>query len=133
MIARLIRNPWTSTLGVGVSLASLLLLAPGCGAQGPSASDAIVEVNEPTQGTTAGGAAAPAAPATTAANTPAAPAKEAAPADSAPAVKAEGWGTLKGRVVFVGDPPAPKVEIPQGKAPKDPAVCAVNSPILAEK
>src|SRR5947209_7837283 len=120
MIARLMRNPRTTTLGIGVSLASLLFLAPGCGSQGPSASDAIVEVNEPSQGSAPGGAAP--APAAVASNTPAAPAKDAAPADNAPAVKSEGWGTLKGRVVFVGDPPAPKVEIPEGKAPKDPTV-----------
>jgi hypothetical protein len=38
---------------------------------------------------------------------------------------AAGWGTLKGRVVFSGDPPPKKVLVPKGdSAVKDAAVCA---------
>jgi hypothetical protein len=48
-------------------------------------------------------------------------------------VKAEGWGTLKGRIVFGGDPPAPKVLAEKGKAPKDPDYCALNAPIVSER
>jgi plastocyanin len=74
---------------------------------------------------------------------------KAAPAGSAPAatapaaastttasttpVKAEGWGTLKGQVVFGGDPPAAKVMIEQGKADKNPEVCAKDGPIKSER
>ena len=37
-------------------------------------------------------------------------------------MKAEGWGTLKGTVLFGGDPPAAKVLVEQGKAEKNPEV-----------
>jgi hypothetical protein len=47
-------------------------------------------------------------------------------------VKAEGWGTLKGQVVFSGNPPAPKVLQEKGKASKDPDICAKDAPILSE-
>jgi hypothetical protein len=51
----------------------------------------------------------------------------------AAAVKAEGWGTLKGRVVFDGDPPAQKVLVAKGDpGAKDSAVCAKNE-IKAER
>ena len=69
------------------------------------------------------------APVTSAAPTPSTPES---PGSAAP-VKAEGWGTLKGTVVFGGDPPAVKVLVEQGKAEKNPEVCAKDSPIKAER
>ena len=48
-------------------------------------------------------------------------------------VKAEGWGTLKGQVVFGGDPPTPKVLAEKGKAAKDPEVCAKDAPLVSER
>jgi hypothetical protein len=48
-------------------------------------------------------------------------------------VTAEGWGTLKGHVVFGGDPPTPKVLAEKGKAPKDPEVCAKDAPLVSER
>lgn len=52
-------------------------------------------------------------------------AEESKPAEAT--VKAEGWGTLKGKVVFEGDPPQPKILVGQGdKSKKDPTVCAVH-------
>ena len=51
---------------------------------------------------------------------------------SAP-VTAEGWGTLKGHVVFGGDPPTPKVIAEKGKAAKDPEVCAKDAPLVSER
>ncbi len=48
-------------------------------------------------------------------------------------MKSEGWGTLKGRVVFDGVPPAQKVLVPKGDpSAKDSAVCAKNE-IKAER
>src|SRR5206468_9774670 len=51
---------------------------------------------------------------------------------SAP-VTAEGWGTLKGKVVYGGDAPTPKVIAEKGKAPKDPEVCAKDAPLVSER
>ena len=62
----------------------------------------------------------------------AAPSTGTAPAASAP-VTAEGWGTLKGTVVFGGTPPEPKVREAQGKAQKDPEICAKTAPIMSER
>ena len=53
-------------------------------------------------------------------------------ASTAP-VKAEGWGTLKGQVVFGGDPPAAKILQDKGKAAKNPEVCAKDGPIKSER
>jgi hypothetical protein len=48
-------------------------------------------------------------------------------------VKAAAYGTLKGQVTFDGDAPAVKVLFEQGKAPKDPDVCAKDAPLLSER
>ena len=48
-------------------------------------------------------------------------------------MKAEGWGTIKGRVTFDGTPPQPAVLQAVGKAEKDPEICAKTAPIVAEK
>lgn len=115
--------------------AALLLAVAGCGGKGTEVDDARV-IAEP--GTTPSGSNASApgtAPATSTATNPtpsAAPAASTATTPTAP-VKSEGWGTLKGRVVFDGAPPAQKVLVPKGDPnAKDSAVCAKNE-IKAER
>ncbi len=114
----------------GLGLASTLFLGViGCGGKGGDSSDSVVYA-EPgaTVPTTSGAAAAPtgggahptAQPAATG-STPSAP------------VKAEGWGTLKGQVVFGGNPPAAETLVDKGKAEKDPTVCAKDAPIKSER
>src|SRR6202000_3554736 len=68
-------------------------------------------------------------PTTPAATTPAAT----APATAAAPTKAEGWGTLKGKVVFSGTAPAQEELFAKGKAPKDETVCAKDTPIKSER
>jgi hypothetical protein len=46
-----------------------------------------------------------------------------------PAVRADGWGTVKGQVVWSGDIPAPEPL----KVDKDQAACMANGPLLSEK
>ncbi len=85
------------------------------------------DVHVAAKGSAAG---APAAAPTTGA--PAAAAKEAGGA--APAASAvEGWGTLKGQIVFEGTPPPQKVLEEKGKAEKDPDMCAVDKSIVSER
>ncbi|MDR3617816.1 MAG: hypothetical protein P4L85_00555 [Paludisphaera borealis] len=43
------------------------------------------------------------------------------------------YGTIKGRVVWEGDVPTPKVLVEEGKASKDPEVCGVKQPILSQE
>lgn len=116
------RSKWIAT---GLALPTALGLALGCGGGGDTSGDATVTLPSPVAA--ASGTAAPAAGAPAAAAPAADTSKD---TGAAPAVKAEGFGTLKGRVVFAGDPPAPKVLVPKGDTSvKDAAVCAVN-PIL---
>jgi plastocyanin len=103
--------------------AAFLLAIAGCGGKGSETDTATVTAD----------------PAVTASNPTASSGTSAKPAssDSASAkpdtasaaapVKAEGWGTLKGRVVFDGTPPPPAILVPKGdpKA-KDPLVCATS-------
>lgn len=111
---------------VGLGLISALSFV-GCGGGKEDTSDAVV-VTEPGANITSNSApsAAPAAGA------PAAAPAEAAPAAAAP-VKSEGWGTLKGQVVFGSNAPDISVLVEQGKAPKDPEVCAKDAPIKSER
>jgi plastocyanin len=111
--------------------AALLLSQAGCGGKGTEVDDARV-IAEP--GTNPSGPGSTSS-ASTAAPAAAAPAATSTPATAAPAaaVKAEGWGTLKGRVVFDGDPPPQKILVPKGsKDAKDAAVCATHE-IKAER
>jgi hypothetical protein len=123
------RYPFSKLAPLGLSLSATIGLAlTGCGGSEPGTSDAVVftepGVNVSAPSTKPGAAPAPAAgTATPTATTPASP--------SAP-VKAEGWGTLKGQITFSGEAPAPKVLQAQGKAEKDPEVCAKDAPILSE-
>ncbi len=48
-------------------------------------------------------------------------------------VKAEGWGTLKGQIVFGGNPPEVPVLEEKGKAEKDPQFCAKDASIKSER
>ncbi len=125
-----IQKPIVAGLGLATTL---LLAAAGCGGDATKTDDAIF-VADPSATITAP-AAAPASPAGGAATTPAttasSPAAPAAP--SAPAGKAEGWGTLKGQVLLAGNPPAVNILQPQGKASKDPEVCAKEGPITNER
>lgn len=114
----------------GLSLSATIGLAlTGCGDSAPGTSDAVV-FPEPGVNVAAPSASKPAPAANGAAPTAAA---TPTPAPSTP-VKAEGWGTLKGRITFSGDVPAaftnPIRE--KGKAEKDPEVCAKDAPIANE-
>jgi plastocyanin len=129
MSYRWIRKP--AWLGLGLS-ATLLAALSGCGDSTADKDHAVV-VPEPNAnigarssptsagaaGATSGGTGGTATPATT--TTASSP------------VKAEGWGTLKGRVIFNGTPPQPAVLQEVGKAQKDPEVCAKTAPIMSER
>jgi plastocyanin len=129
MFACWIRKP--ALLGLSLS-AALAALASGCGGQPTDSSDINIVVPAPSvnvaskgSASSAPGAASTAAPATGASKTT----SDAAPA----AAKVEGWGTLKGQIVFEGTPPPVKVLEAKGKAEKDPEMCAVNSDIKSER
>jgi plastocyanin len=96
--------------------------------------DEAVVVTDPSATVTVP-AATPASPAGGAATTPAPSASTGSPAaaPAAPAGKAGGFGTLKGQVLLAGSPPAVNVLQPQGKASKDPEVCAKEGPIPNER
>jgi hypothetical protein len=126
MDIRWIRTPVLFGLGLSATLAAA---AAGCG-QGGQTSDAVYV---PSPNAKLPTTAAPGAPATGgAAPTTTTTAGSTTPAPTA-AVKAEGWGTLKGRIVFNGDPPQRKVLQEKGKAVKDPEICAKDAPILSER
>ena len=95
-----------------------LLSVAGCGGKGTEPDDAVVvpapDANLPTAGTSA-----PAASSGATARGRRGPGRLAV-APRRPPVKAEGWGTLKGQVIFEGDPPKPKELVAKGKAAKDP-------------
>ena len=127
------RRTFAASLSTAAMLGISLGLA-GCGGGGdPDPSNAVVYTepgaNVPTVGTPAAGTGAAATPAGVA---PAA-ASPAVAATSVPSGKAEGWGTLKGQIVFGGTPPAPENLFDKGKAPKDAdIVCSKDGPILNE-
>ncbi|HEV3164488.1 MAG TPA: hypothetical protein VGZ22_10720 [Isosphaeraceae bacterium] len=95
--------------------APLLLALAGCGG-GSKSDEAVTLPSDPLATNTApassSGTTAPPATGT--------PAATNAPAPAAPAGGAEGWGTIKGRVVFDGTPPEAKVLDTKAK---DPEVC----------
>lgn len=108
-------------LGLGVGAATLLLLG-GCG-ESEDIGDATVTVPEPVAGATEGGTK---AAGTTEGGETAATGTEGAATEET-AVKAEGWGTLKGRVVFNGNPPELTPLVKQGDTSvKDGQVCAAE-------
>ncbi len=121
-----IRKP--SLLGLGFS-ATLAIAVIGCGGEGVNKDQAVL-IDAPDANLNSKSTAA-APPTSTGGSTPST-GTGTATATSAP-VKAEGWGTLKGTVVFGGTPPEPKVLEAQGKAQKDPEVCAKTAPIMSER
>ena len=122
------------TIATGLGSLAVLGLSiglTGCGGGETDSSNAVVYTEPgksiPTAGSTT---------VTRDAGTPAATTTPgtAAPAAAAPAVKAEGWGTLKGQIVFGGAPPAPEVLFEKGKASKDAdVVCSKDGPIPNER
>jgi len=114
---------WTrqGMLSIG---AAVLLTVSGCGGKGTETDSAIV-VPDPTVAVSSGSTAKTSTPTTS--DSKPAPTPTPAVAGDAPVTKAEGWGTLKGRVVFEGDAPAGKILVPKGDPnAKDSAVCAVS-------
>lgn len=126
MFARLLGKPGM------LALASATLFSAafaGCGGSPTDQSDMNVVVpeagvNVSSKGTTSTTSATTGAPAAEKASTTAA-----APSGGA----ADGWGTFKGRIVFDGSPPPPKVLQDKGKAEKDPTICAADAPIVSEQ
>jgi hypothetical protein len=116
--------------GLGLSVAAALLLAvSGCGGGGPQTGDAVVA---PAPGENVPAPSAPAAPGGPSAAATSPSETTPAPTPAAP-TKAEGWGTLKGKVTLKGTAPKPKVLAEKGKAAKDPEVCAKDAPIMSER
>jgi plastocyanin len=120
-------KPVVLSLGLGATLAAALA---GCGGATADKDTAIL-VPEPNANLTA--RATKSAPGAAPAGGAAAPAAGASTAPAAAPVKAEGWGTLKGKVTFGGDPPTQVVLQAVGKAAKDPEVCAKTTPIMSER
>ncbi len=125
MFTRWIGRPAVLGLSLGATLAAAVA---GCGGQPTETGDAVVlpdpsvsvSSKTPANVAPAGTGTAPAA-ATPESSSAAAP------------TKAEGWGTLKGQIVFSGTPEPPKVLQEKGKAAKNPDVCAVDAPIVSER
>jgi hypothetical protein len=113
MIGHWTRGATASGLGLA---ATLLLVVAGCGGQGERVDDAVV-TTEPGTAASAPAAAAPGGEAATPESTSTAPAVVDTGATG-------GYGTLKGQVVFDGDPPTLPPLREKGKAEKDPEFCA---------
>lgn len=124
-----IRKP--ALLGLGLSATMAAGLA-GCGDQ-TADKDNAVAVPDPTAVVNSRSSTAPSAKS----GAPAGGATASTPSESkaTETVKAEGWGTLKGRVIFDGTPPPAATAVLQevGKAAKDPEICAKTQPIKAER
>jgi hypothetical protein len=117
---------WTrKAVAAGLGLAGALTLGMGCGGD---ARDAVVRPEPGVNVSTTTNNAAPATgtPSASATSTPASTA-------AAAPTKSEGWGTLKGQVVFGSNAPAIEDLIKKGEAPKDPNVCAKEGPIKSER
>jgi hypothetical protein len=117
----------------GLSLSgTLAVLVAGCSGQPTERSDINVVVPAPSTNVGAQGSVA-STPGKTPATAASPGAEKATTEAAAPAAKVEGWGTLKGQIVFEGSVPAPKILEAKGKAEKDPEMCAVDSDIKSEK
>jgi hypothetical protein len=123
MLKHSIRKPILIGMATTATLWAAIM---GCGGQATDSSDAVVVPDPSAVSSSAPAAKTGGAPA---ASTPTA----AAPAASVTPVKAEGYGIIKGQVLFGGDAPTPKVLAEKGKAPKDPDVCAKNAPLTSER
>jgi plastocyanin len=124
---RLLRQHDLHAAGRGWAAAILFTFTlTGCGEKAGSVDEAVVLPSEPLATSPSGTTAAPAASLATSPSAPAAPAPTATAEAEATTPQpstgsAEGWGTLKGRVVFNGNPPEPKT---LDTSSKDPQVCA---------
>jgi plastocyanin len=127
MMTRWVRTPAILGLCLG---SSLMVSVLGCGGQATDSSDAVVVPDSTVSLAPAGRPSPTAAPGS---NAPSAAAEPSAGTATSAPVKAEGFGTLKGQVTFVGDPPAPKVLFEKGKAAKDPEVCGKDAPLISER
>jgi plastocyanin len=127
MMIRKMGKPAFVGLGVAAMLAAAVV---GCGGEGNV--DNAVVVPPPDANLNAKATSSTSAPAGTGTSKTAG---SESTAPSGPLVKAEGWGTLKGKVTFNGTvpPDATKVLQQQGKAEKDPNICAKDAPIKAER
>ena len=110
----------------GLAACALTIAFVGCGSSEPT-DEGVVVVPDAGKVPTAGGTGASASNGSETAATDSG--DSAAPAA---ATNAEGWGTLKGRVIFDGDPPTPEILVAQGSDVKDAAICAAT-PIPSEK
>jgi hypothetical protein len=117
-----IRKPAWLSLGLSATIA---VAFSGCGGE-TADKDTAVLVKSPDAKTSTGTSSGAKAP--TEATSEKTPAKTTGSAT----VTAEGWGTLKGRVVYGGTPPQPAILQAQGKADKEPEVCAKSAPIMNE-
>ncbi|MFI5460394.1 MAG: hypothetical protein ACHRXM_33675 [Isosphaerales bacterium] len=129
MFRRWICRPVILGLGLGATLAAALA---GCGNQPTDSSDVNVVLPEPTAKVSSRSPASGTAVPATGTSAEAATGAPSSSSSSAPA-KAEGWGTLKGQILFGGTPEPAKVLQEKGKAAKDPDMCAVNAPIMDER
>lgn len=117
------RNSIATAFGLSATLAFAVL---GCGGD---SKDAVVRIEPGANVNTTPGAGAP-APTGGTATSPAAASTTPAPSAS---VKSEGWGTLKGQVVFGSNAPPVEDLVAKGQAPKDPTICAKDGPIKSER
>jgi len=122
--------------GLGAALSATLTLGlavAGCGGKGAEVDNATV-IADPIAARPSSPAAAPSAPPVAPASASNSPAPAASGGTTAAApIKSEGWGTLKGRVVFEGDAPVLKILQVKGKADKDATVCASAADIKSER
>lgn len=118
----MMRSPTRKPATLGLSLGATLMAAVFVyGETGTDRSDAVDRPSTSASKTTATETSAPAA----------VPGLTTTTATSS--ASAEGYGTLKGKVTFEGEAPAPKVLFEKGKAAKDPDVCAKDAPLLSER
>lgn len=122
-------RPYWTRMRLAAAMGLSTTLALGVAGCGGDSKDAVVRVEPGTSVTSTAGAggAAPAAGGSANATPAATTSTNAAP------VKSEGFGTLKGQVVFGSNAPAVDDLVAKGQAPKDPTVCAKDAPIKAER
>jgi plastocyanin len=131
MIVQWAKSRFARGLGLAASLSmSIALGLAGCGGTTGDSGDAVVRPDSSAEITKA--TPSPSATKTDTAAPSTTDTAKAAPAPSTP-VKSDGWGTLKGQVVFGGNPPTPSELVAKGKAPKDPEYCAKDNPIKSER